>query len=85
MHLISERIKTGREKDKMLTAIYCIVSIWVFFKLMKVLVKATWGLTKCVIGLIFWPIVIIMALLGLIWIALPILLIIGIMSMAVAL
>ena len=27
----------------MLTAIYCIVSIWVFFKLMKVLVKATWG------------------------------------------
>ncbi len=69
----------------MLTAIYCIVSIWVFFKLMKVLVKATWGLTKCAIGLIFWPIVIIMALLGLIWIALPILLIIGIMSMAVAL
>ena len=45
----------------MLTAIYCIVSIWVFFKLMKVLVKATWGLTKCVIGLIFWPIVIGMA------------------------
>ena len=67
----------------MLTAIYCIVSIWVFFKLMKVLLKATWGLTKCVIGLIFWPIVIAAALLGLIWIALPILLIVGIMSMAV--
>ena len=67
----------------MLTAIYCIVSIWVFFKLMKVLVKATWGLTKCVIGLIFWPIVIMAALFGLIWIALPILIIVGIMSMAV--
>ena len=67
----------------MLTAIYCIVSIWVFFKLMKILVKATWGLTKCVIGLIFWPIVIAAALLGLIWIVLPILLIVGIMSMAV--
>ena len=67
----------------MLTAIYCIVSIWVFFKLMKVLVKATWGLTKCVIGLFFWPIVIMAALFGLIWIALPILLIVGIMSMAV--
>ena len=67
----------------MLTAIYCIVSIWVFFKLMKVLVKATWGLTKCVIGLIFWPIVIAAGLLGLIWIALPILLIVGIMSIAV--
>lgn len=67
----------------MLTAIYCIVSIWVFFKLMKVLVKATWGLTKCVIGLIFWPIVIGMALMGLIWIALPILLIVGIMTSVV--
>ena len=67
----------------MLTAIYCIVSIWVFFKLIKVLVKATWGLTKCVIGLIFWPIVILAALMGLIWIALPILLIVGIMSMVV--
>ena len=67
----------------MLTAIYCIVSIWVFFKLIKVLVKATWGLTKCVIGLIFWPIVIMAALFGLIWIALPILIIVGIMSMAV--
>lgn len=68
----------------MLTAIYFIVSILVFFKLMKILVRATWGMTKCVIGLIFWPIVIIMALMGLIWIALPILLIIGIMSLAVA-
>ncbi len=68
----------------MLTAIYCIVSIWVFFKLMKVLVKATWGVTKCVIGLVFWPIVIVAALMGLIWIALPILLIVGIMSLAVA-
>ena len=67
----------------MLTAIYGIVSLWVFFKLMKVLFKATWGLTKCVIGLIFWPIVIAAALLGLIWIALPILLIAGIMSMAI--
>ncbi len=67
----------------MLTAIYGIVSLWVFFKLMKVLFKATWGLTKCVIGLIFWPIVIAAALLGLIWIALPVLLIIGIMSLAI--
>lgn len=68
----------------MLTAIYCIVSLWVFFKLMKVLVKATWGLTKCIIGLVFWPIVIIFALMGLIWVALPILLIIGIGSAIVA-
>ena len=68
----------------MLTAIYCIVSIWVFLKLMKVLFKATWGLTKCVIGLVFWPVVIGMAMMGLIWIALPILLIVGIMGLIVA-
>ena len=64
----------------MLAAIYCIVSIWVFFKLMGVLLKATWGLTKCIIGLIFWPIVIAAALLGLIWLALPVLIIAGIVA-----
>ena len=67
----------------MLTAIYCIISIWVFFKLMGVLLKATWGLTKCVIGLIFWPIVIGAALLGFISIALPILVIAGIAASVV--
>lgn len=64
----------------MLAAIYCIVSIWVFYKLMGVLLKATWGLTKCIIGLIFWPIVIAAALLGLIWLALPVLIIAGIVA-----
>lgn len=64
----------------MLTAIYCIVSIWVFFKLMGVLLKATWGVTKCIIGLIFWPIVIGAAILGLISIALPILIIVGLVT-----
>lgn len=68
----------------MLTAVYCIVSIWVFFKLMGVLLKATWGLTKCIIGLIFWPIVIGVALIGLVWIALPILIVVGIVTTVVA-
>ena len=68
----------------MLTIIYSIVSIWVFFKLMGLMFKATWGVTKCIIGLIFWPVVIIAALAGIIWIALPILLIAGIISMAAA-
>ena len=68
----------------MLTAIYCIVSIWVFFKLMGVLLEATWGLTKCIIGLIFWPIVIGVALLGLVTIALPILIIVGIVTTVAA-
>lgn len=65
----------------MLELIYAIVSIWVFFKLMGVLFDAAWGLTKCMVGLIFWPIVIVAALTGLICVALPILLVIGIVAM----
>ena len=62
----------------MFALIYGMISIWVFFKLMGFMFRATWGLTKVVIGLIFWPIIIVAALLGLIWIALPILIIVGI-------
>ena len=67
----------------MLSIIYGIVSIWVFFKLMGFMFKATWGLAKCIIGIIFWPVVIVAALLGLIWIALPILIIVGILTSVV--
>ena len=67
----------------MLSIIYGIVSIWVFFKLMGFMCKATWGLGKCIIGLIFWPIVIVAAFIGLIWIALPILIIVGIATSVV--
>lgn len=64
----------------MLLAIYCIVSIWAFFKLMGVLLKATWGLTKCIIGLVFWSVVIGLALLGLIWLAFPVIILVGLVS-----
>ncbi len=64
----------------MFSIIYGIISIWVFFKLMGFMFKATWGLAKCIVGLIFWPIVIMAALLGLIWIALPILIIVGLFT-----
>ena len=64
----------------MLELIYGIISIIVFFKLMKLMLKVTWGLAKIVVAIIFWPIVILAALLGVIWLVLPILLIIGIIS-----
>lgn len=63
--------------------IYGIIAIWVFFKLMGLMFRATWGLAKCVIGLIFWPIVIAAALMGIMWIALPILIIVGIITSVV--
>lgn len=68
----------------MLMAIYSIVSIWVFLKLMKVLLKATWGLTKSFVGLIFWLIVIGASMVGLIWVVLPILIIVGIVATVAA-
>ena len=68
----------------MLMAIYSVVSIWVFFKLMKVLLKATWGLTKSVVGLIFWLMVIGASMVGLIWVVLPILIIVGIVATVAA-
>ncbi|MCR5773960.1 MAG: hypothetical protein K6G42_02625 [Lachnospiraceae bacterium] len=64
----------------MLEAIYTIISIIVFFKLMKFMIKATWGLAKFVVAIIFWPIVIIAAICGLIWLVLPILIIVGLIS-----
>ena len=66
----------------MLELIYGIISIIVFFKLMGFMFRATWGLAKIIVAIIFWPIVILAALLGIIWLVLPILLIIGIISSA---
>lgn len=68
----------------MLEAIYTIISIIVFFKLLKFMFKAAWGITKFVVGLIFWPIIILVAVMGLIWIAIPILIIVGILTSVVS-
>lgn len=69
----------------MFELIYGIISIIVFFKLMGFMLKATWGLAKFIVGLVFWPIVILAALLGIIWLALPILIIVGILTSVVSL
>ena len=69
----------------MFELIYGIVSVIVFFKLMGFMFKTTWGLAKFIVGIIFWPIVILAALLGIIWIALPILIIVGILTSVVSL
>lgn len=67
----------------MLTVIFVILSIWIFWKLAKISIKATWGLTKILVTFLFLPILLIGLLIcGLIYIALPILLIIGLVSWA---
>ena len=63
----------------MLTLFFIILMIYVFGKLLILALKATWGLTKIFFRLIFLPFTLIALVFGgLISIALPVLVIIGI-------
>ena len=59
----------------MFTLLFFVLSAIGIFKLMCVIGKATWGLTKCIIGIIVWPIVIVTAMMGILWLTIPLLII----------
>lgn len=62
--------------------LFIIFMLLIFGKLGIVALKAAWGITKLVFFLMFLPgILIVMALAGLIYLALPLLIIIGIVSL----
>ena len=64
----------------MLTIIFLILFLQIIGKLIKFAWKATWGLTKMVLALVFLPLILVaLVICGLVTIALPILLIVGIM------
>ena len=68
----------------MLTVLFILLMIVVFGKLIALAIKATWGITKIVLGIILLPIVlIVLALSGLIVVALPILLIVGLITLLI--
>ena len=63
----------------MLSLIFVILMLCVLGKLLKLSVTAAWGITKVLLTLVFLPIVLVaMVIGGLIYIAVPILVIIGI-------
>ncbi len=65
----------------MFTAICFILFVMVFFKLLGVALKVGWGIFKIVIGLVFFPAIVIALILGgLAFAALPIILIGGIIG-----
>jgi len=65
----------------MITALFAILMVIVFGKLAIFALKATWGITKIVLTLIFFPaILIILALSGFMAIAFPVLIIAGIVT-----
>ncbi len=65
----------------MLTIVFIILMFVVFGKILKFAVKATWSVSKMVCSVVLLPITLIgMVVKGLVEIALPILLIVGVLS-----
>ena len=63
----------------MLTILFTICMFWIFGKILVFGIKATWGISKILFTVVLLPFVLIgMVLGGLLFLALPILLVIGI-------
>lgn len=69
----------------MLTALFILAFVWFMWKVIALAIKMTWGLLKVGVYVIFLPIVIIGLFLGgLIYIALPLAIIGGIIALAIS-
>lgn len=65
----------------MLSLIFFVCMIWVFGKLLVLGLRAAWGISRFLLTIILLPVVLIgMVLGGLIYIAFPILIVVGIVS-----
>lgn len=66
----------------MMTLIFAIMMLAVFGKLLAVAVKATWGISKVIVSCVLFPLVLIgLVVGGLMYIALPILIITGVVML----
>lgn len=66
----------------MLELLFAVLMITIFGKLFVFGMKATWGITKILVTVVFLPLILIgLVLGGLVSLALPILLVVGIVSM----
>lgn len=66
----------------MLTILFFILMIWVFWKLVKLSVKAAWGISKILLTLVLLPIIlVVLVIAGFIYIAIPILAIVGVIAL----
>lgn len=64
--------------------LFAICMIWVFGKLLLFGIKAAWSITKVLCIIILLPVILIgLVVGGLIWLAFPLLLVIGIVAMVV--
>ena len=68
----------------MLTVLFMIMMLVVFGKIFGFALRATWGITKIIFSIVLLPLFLVaLVFMGLIWIAFPVLLIIGIVSLFV--
>ncbi len=68
----------------MLTILFLLLMIVVFGKLIWLAMRAAWGITKVLFSIVFLPIVlIVLALSGLMVVALPILIIVGLAALLI--
>ena len=66
----------------MLTLLFWVLMLITFGKILKFAIKAAWGITKILVSLVFLPFVLIFLVLqGLLILALPILLVVGVISL----
>lgn len=66
----------------MWTLIFIILMLIVFGKILKFAIKAAWGITKIVVSLVLLPLILIgLALSGLIIVAIPVLVVVGIIAL----
>lgn len=66
----------------MLNLLFTILMIIVFARLIGFAIRATWGIAKVLVTLVFFPLILIgLVLGGLIYLALPVLVIVGLISL----
>lgn len=66
----------------MLEILFTICMLWVFGKLFLFGIRAAWGISKFLVTIVFMPLILIgLVFAGLIYVAFPILVIIGIVSL----
>lgn len=74
----------GEEKSNMFELLFFILLIMTFGKVLKFAIKAAWGVSKIIVSVVLLPIALIgLVLQGLMVVALPILVIIGVLAIIV--
>lgn len=66
----------------MMMLIFAVLFVYIFGKMLKLAVKAAWGITKVLVNLVFLPIVLLaLVFKGMVSLAIPVLAVVGIIGL----